>query len=472
MRITYFFFTIVLLFLAPSLSAQLWLPNILSEGMVLQQKSNVKLWGKSIPGETVKIEDSWDNKVYSAKTANDSTWQIKIQTPTASYQEHTLSFSVPEKNIVLKNVQIGEVWFCGGQSNMEMPLKGFGGQPVENSIEEILSPNKNIHCYLMQREGSLSPKWDCEGKWLKANPQTVQDFTAVGYYFAKYIQNLLDVPVAIIHCNWGGSKVEAWMSKEKVLNFPKFIIPDETADLKKSYAIPTTLYNGMINPIIGYGLKGFLWYQGESNRGDYKDYPALFATMHKEWLDKWENINLPFYFCQIAPYNYGDNDGRQTAFMREAQLKISQTIPNTGMAVLMDAGDEACIHPANKKVAGQRLALQAIAQTYGYNKVAYRSPEYKSVEFKEGKGYIRFNYFGAMGITPRFGPIIGFEIAGEDRKFVKAEAKFDNVGVVVWNNDVKNPVAIRYAFKNYVECNLIGANGLPVSSFRTDEWEE
>ena len=226
----------------------------------------------------------------------------------------------------------------------------------------------------------------------------------------------------------------------------------------------------MLNVVVGFPIRGAIWYQGEQNRKEYQEYPALFAAMQKDWQSRWNCGEFPIYFCQIAPYKYDGSDQTLTAFMREAQLKIAQTQPNTGIAILTDAGEENCIHPANKKLAGQRLALQALAKTYGYNELPCQSPEYKSVEFKNGKAYLTFQYV-TQGILPSSGTVLGFEIAGEDKHFQPAQAIIEKGKVVVSGSTVANPVAVRYLFKNFAVGNLSGVNGLPVSSFRTDNWD-
>lgn len=448
--------------------AQVWLPDIINSDMVLQQQSNVKLWGKAVPNKKVVIKTGWDNLKYETKAASDSLWSIRVATPNASYTPYDVTIKSGE-TIRLKNVLIGEVWLAGGQSNMEMPLKGYYNQPVENSTEEVLTSNGAIRSYNMTRQSAITPQYHCEGKWLVASPNTLPDFSATGYYFAKYLQQILDVPVAILYCNWGGSSIEAWMSPEAVTPFKNFKLPKTKEELGRLNHSPAGLYHGMIKPIAGYNMRGAIWYQGESNRAQYDQYPEWFAAMHASWKNIWECGDLPIYFCQIAPYYYNESKGTEAALFREAQMKIAQNQQNTGIAILMDSGEEFCIHPANKKVAGQRLAMQALGKSYGFENLQYESPSYKSAEFKEQKAYLTFNEI-PLGLSPQFSSIEGFEIAGSDRRFVPAKARLEGAKVVVWSEDVPEPVSVRYLFYNFAVGNLFGTNGLPVSSFRTDSW--
>jgi len=466
------FIAFALLFLITKISAEIKLPSIFANGMVFQQSTKAPVWGKATPGNQIKVKTGWDNKKYSVTAATDSTWRVWVKTPEASFKPFQVVISDEKTKILLNNILVGEVWLCGGQSNMEMPIKGFINQPVAGAIDEILAtPNNAFRCFTLDRQWGYEPQFNCKGKWEFASPTGTPNFTATGYFFGKYIQQVLNVPVGLLNINWGGSRIEAWMSREVLMNFSNVELPEKNREYKVKNYTPTYLFNGMLNPVLGFPIRGAIWYQGEQNRKEFKDYAALFEAMQNDWQERWNCGKFPIYFCQIAPYKYDGSEQTLTAYMREVQLKIAQNLPNTGIAILTDAGDENCIHPTNKKVAGQRLALQALAKTYAYKDLACESPVYKSVEFKDGKAYLTFQ-FASQGLTPFTGQVIGFEIAGEDRHFQPAQAIIEKGKVVVWCQSIENPVAVRYMFKNYLTGNLMGTNGLPVSSFRTDNWAD
>ncbi|WP_353134511.1 sialate O-acetylesterase [Pseudopedobacter sp.] len=448
------------------------LPEILSDGMVLQQKSEVKIWGWGRPKQKITLNTSWDNMVYNVTVNPDSSWYVRVLTPEASYRNYRITISSEKQKIDLKDVLIGEVWLCSGQSNMHMPMKGYFGQPVTGSLDDIVSSgNDNLRFYTVKQKSSLTPLSECEGNWEKSSPTTTGNFSATAYYFGRLLQKTLNIPVGLVHASWGGSKIEAWMSKESLKAFPFVQIPTEEPDKKVAPLRSTVIYNGMIHPIVGYNIKGVIWYQGEAstNQSGYKKYPELFETMHKDWISKWDmKINFPIYFCQITPYaHYTVKLGH---FMREAQLKISQNQPNTAMAVLMDAGEENILHCANKKAPGERLAYIALVRLYGYSKLSYRSPEFRSLNIVDHKLILRFNY-AEDGLSTFGKDLNNFKVAGEDKIFHAATARIVLNTIELSSPDVPRPVAVRYAFENYSKASLFGINGLPVSSFRTDSWD-
>jgi sialate O-acetylesterase len=360
---------------------------------------------------------------------------------------------------------------------MEMPMKGFGysssvkeTQPVEGGPEAIMhSTNSGIRSFTVAHAPALEPQDDCKGRWVSANPQTVPDFSATAYFFARLVNQVLNIPVGLIHVSWGGSRIEAWMPSASLKDIPEKTIPDPQSELKSSdnYS-PTVLYNGMLHPVVGYGIRGAIWYQGESNKNEYDLYVRMFDRMVREWRNIWGVGEFPFYYCQIAPFN---SNGVNSAFMREAQAKGMITTPNTGMAVLMDANSVYNIHPAKKKDAGERLALWALSKTYGMNNF-YRSPEVKSVE-KEGRMIIvTFEMFGSNnGLTTYGKEIKNFTIAASDKRFMKAKAAVAGNKVYVFAPEMANPEAVRYCFDDTSETEIFTSDSrLPVSSFRTDNW--
>ena len=456
-------------------AARAKLAAIFADDMVLQQNSRVAIWGNAVPGESVEVKPSWGEKTYSVKAAADSSWRVRVETPQASYIPYTIEI-IAENRIKLNNVLIGEVWLCGGQSNMGLTMKGAPNQGVEGSLQAILtSRNNNLRYFGVKNRSSIKIEHEVQGKWEIASPFTTGSFSATAYYFARLLQKTLDVPVAIVVCCWGGSTIEAWMSPESLAPFAYAKIPKTKEDNKVEMQTPTVLYNGMLRSIAGYGIKGAIWYQGESNLSVYKQYPALFKAMHKDWESRWEIGEFPVYLDQIAPFAYENlNKAPSSALMREAQSFIAKSQPNTGMAVLLDVGDSLCIHPARKQQAGERLAYLALGKTYGMDYLDYQSPSYDSVKVDGEKLMIFFDN-APLGITFFENKRTGFEIAGSDRKFYPATVKFNahfDKYLTLSSPEVSHPIAARYAWRNYVKATLFGTNGLPVSSFRTDDWEE
>jgi len=478
-------------------------PAFISDGMVLQQRSNAPLWGKSAQNSEITIVTSWDNKKYITRSDEKGYWKLKVATPAAggpysiTFEEAdnrkssdsgttgitTISDSAaitgsttnPISRTTLHDILIGEVWLCSGQSNMEMPMKGFKNQPVENSNMDILkSTNPNLRLFTVKRNSTIGPREDVGGEWSAAEPPSVREFSATGYYFGNLLQEILHVPVGLINSSWGGSWVESWMDSEMLASFPEVAIPENESDIREKNRTPTTLYNAMIAPLVGYAIRGVIWYQGESNYDRPETYTNLFKSMVAGWRSAWGQGAFPFYYCQIAPYEYGliTPEGEKpinSAYLREAQLKAEKEIENSGMVVLLDAGMEKGIHPMKKRVAGERLALHALSKTYHFEGVSADSPVYKEMSVQGDTCVLSFNR-AEMWLTAREGELNNFTVAGEDKLFYPAEAWISRSKVYVKSEAVRHPVAVRYAFENYAEGDLYGTEGLPVSSFRTDDW--
>jgi sialate O-acetylesterase len=447
--------------------------SIFSDHMVLQQQSNVAIWGWAKPSSTVKITTSWNKKLYTASADVTGKFKIKVSTPKAG-GPFEISLNDGEL-LVLKDILIGEVWICGGQSNMEMPMKGFKNQPILGSNESLLkSKNTNLRIYTVPRSSITTRQENSKpSDWKLAGPETVSNFSATAYYFGSLLSEMLDVPIGLINDSYGGSTIEAWMSSDDLKAFPEVKIPLPTDTIKEASRTPTTLYNGMLHPVIGYGIRGAIWYQGESNVDRPDRYEDLFPAMVANWRKVWGMGEFPFYYAQIAPNKYKpivNNPKSNSAFLRDAQRKSLSKIPNSGMAVLMDIGDANTIHPANKKDVGLRLAYHALAQTYGIKGFGFASPDYQSITIDKDKAVINFKNV-PNGLTSFGKDLTLFEIAGDDKKFYPATAKITGSSVTVTSADVKAPVAVRYAFKDFLIGDLFGNDGLPVSSFRTDNWE-
>lgn len=467
---------ISLLFVASfalSLFAEVKLPSFFADGMVLQQQTEAKLWGTASAQKKVTVTTSWDGKVYTTTADNAGVWKLSVSTPTAG-GPYDISFDDGKKT-VLKNVLIGEVWICSGQSNMEMPMKGFKNQPVEGSNMDVLkSRNHHIRLFTGKRTSTLLPQTDIVGEWKEATPESVYDFSATAYYFGQLVQEITDVPVGLIVIAWGGSACEAWMMEEWLKPFPGKPIPRVQKDITSPNRTATVLYNGMLHPLIGVAMRGVIWYQGEDNYDRAHTYADMFATMIQGWRSEWGIGDFPFYYCQIAPFDYSivtakGNEVINSAYLREAQAQVEHRVPNTGMAVLLDTGEEKCIHPSNKRTAGERLALLALNRTYGVKGVSGDSPYYNSMEIKGDTIVLSFER-APMWICAKEFESTNFTIAGADKVFYPAKAWISRSKVFVKSEQVKNPVAARYGFTNMVQGDLFGGDGLPVSSFRTDNW--
>lgn len=443
--------------------------------MVLQQQSNVNIWGWDKAGKTIKVSGSWVKQTYTTTADKEGKWKLQLPTTTAG-GPYTLTINDGVQTTI-HNVMLGEVWLCSGQSNMEMQMKGFKNTPVFGSNEVILnSKNKNIRLFIVPRGPKPTVQDTCKkSQWNEAGPEAVSNFSATGYFFGRQLNQVLDVPIGLICDSYGGSPVEAFMSKETLQPFKDVQLPVYQDATKVTNHSATSLFNGMINPLIGYNIKGCIWYQGESNYDRPDLYEQLFPTMVREWRTKWGIGEFPFYFVQIAPFDYAKLPPYKTggkynsAYLRDAQRKSLTTIPNSGMAVIMDLGEEHNIHPMHKSEAGNRLALLALGNTYGLKGFGSASPLYDSLHIEGNIVTVHFKNI-PNGLTSFGKELTSFEIAGANKIFYPATAAIVNNGVVVSSPEVKQPVAVRYAFKDFVTGELFNTEGLPASSFRTDNW--
>ncbi len=463
-----------LLLITATAQAVVKLPAIFADGMVMQQQTQANLWGTSAPLKRMTLTTGWDGKQYHTTANAAGAWKLSVPTPKAG-GPYRLTFDDGQRT-TLSNVLIGEVWLCSGQSNMEMPMKGFKNQPVAHAPMDILrSKNPRIRLFTVKRTSTIDPQTDVVGRWQEANPESVAEFSATAYYFGRLVNEIVDVPVGLIVAAWGGSACEAWMKADWLRAFPDARIPKTAADITSKNRTPTTLYNGMLHPLIGVTMRGVIWYQGEDNWNRAHTYADMFAALINGWRAKWKQGDFPFYYCQIAPYDYSiiTEKGKpviNSAYLREAQAQVEQRVPNTGMAVLLDAGMEKGIHPAQKQTAGERLALLALSKTYGVKGVNGESPYYKSMEVKGDTVVVSFER-APMWITGKdcFESKL-FSVAGADKVFHPARAWVVRSKMYVRSDAVKQPVAVRYAFDNYVEGDVF-CDGLPLGSFRSDSFE-
>lgn len=455
--------------------AEIQLPAIFADNMLIQQNTTGRMWGKASPNKKVTLITGWNLKKYTVTSDAAGNWKLEFTTPKAGGPYKMIVSD--GKPLTISNVMVGELWLCSGQSNMEMPMKGYPSQPIEGSNMDVLkSENANIRLFTVRRTSTIDAQNDVRGRWEEAMPISVRDFSATAYHFGRLLQETLNVPVGLIASSWGGSSVEAWMTEDMLKAFPEVKIPRAASDIKEKMRTPTTLYNGMIHPLVGLAMRGVIWYQGESNYDRAHSYAQMFETMVRGWRHNWsQKDTIPFYYCQIAPYDYAlvtakDKEVINSAYLREAQMKAENMIPKSAMAVLMDAGEQLCIHPAKKQLAGQRLALLALDKTYGFQGIASESPVFKDIEVKNDTVVVNFEKI-PLGLFAPNGESKLVVVAGADRVFYPAKATVSRNKLIVKSEAVKHPVAVRYAFENYVDGDLFGADGLlPVSSFRSDNW--
>ncbi|HVM88180.1 MAG TPA: sialate O-acetylesterase [Puia sp.] len=446
--------------------AQIRLPAIISDHMLLQQKSEITLWGWCSPAEPIAVKAEWDTTTYRTTGSNGARWQLKIKTPVSGgpYKINLQGYN----NIIIHDVMIGEVWICSGQSNMEanaMP----GGLMIKQLAEEAPhAANNYIRFFYIPKSTATYPQDDVQAHWDVCDSNTIKKMSAVGYFFGKEINKILQVPVGLINANWGGSPAEVWTPAE--------IVEQDTslyAAAKKQWVTewwPTesgSAFNAMINPVTRFNIAGAIWYQGESNASTWYTYEQLFSAMIGSWRKAWQK-NFPFYFVQIAPFHYGEKNVR--ALLCEQQSK-TLGLPNTGMAVISDlVEDTNNIHPQNKKEVGMRLAKLALSETYQKNTGVYKSPMYKSFSVNRDRILISFDNAPTI-LESRNGSPTGFFIAGSDKNFLPANAVIKGNQIEVWNKQIKNPVAVRYNFSNTAIPNVFSKEGFPLCLFRTDNWE-
>ena len=459
------------------------LGTLFGDNMVLQQEMELPVWGWSKPGTEITVEFAGQRQQAAAR--EDGKWMLKLKPLTANANPAGMVIRDDAgAKVTLTNVLVGEVWICSGQSNMDWPVKSLQGRYQE----EIAAANDGA-----LRLGTVKPLFAArpleytEASWQACTPLQAQEFSAVALFFGRKLREQLKVPVGLVESARGGSPVEAWMSEETLRKeFPEFNaqldpfakVVKETGGVfdrreqSKVHGItqvtPTVFYNAHIHPLIPFGIRGVIWYQGESNVGRAEQYARLFPAMIRQWRSEWEQGDFPFHYVQIAPCGDKDNAG---AFLREAQMK-SLAVPNTGMAVIMDLGDARNIHPLEKKPVGERLASLALAKQYGRHDLVCSGPVYTKHVVEGGAIRLHFDHPGGDLATRDGKALSHFTIAGDDRKFVEATALIEGDTIVVSSPAVEKPVAVRFAFGSADIPNLMDMAGLPASSFRTDNWPE
>ncbi|HUV66768.1 MAG TPA: sialate O-acetylesterase [Sedimentisphaerales bacterium] len=486
--------------------ADVRLPAIIGDNMVLQRGGPVSVWGWADPGEEIMVSVSWHGMSWAVTTGQNGKWAFKMNPPKAG---GPYGITLRGKNeIEIKNVMVGEVWVCSGQSNMQFAVR----QAVNGEQEVADADYPNIRLFTVERTVADQPQSDCKGNWTSCSPEAVPGFSAVGYFFGRELHKKLGVPVGLIHTSWGGTPAEAWTRRGMLKAEPDFSPILERYDdalskypqAKQEYErkledwkqavekaktegtrapgrpreplgaadphSPSGLYNAMIAPLIPFSIQGAIWYQGESNASRAYQYRKLFPAMIKNWRDDWGQGDFPFLFVQLANFKEQKPDPGESdwAELREAQ-SMTLALPNAGMAVIIDIGEAKNIHPKNKQDVGKRLALWALANSYG-QKIEYCGPVYKSSKTEGNRIILTFDHVGDGLVAAPEQPLKGFAIAGADREFVWADARIDGNTVVVSSDKVSGPVAVRYAWADNPVCNLYNKEGLPASPFRTDDW--
>jgi sialate O-acetylesterase len=490
------------------------LPAIFGDHMVMQQGQANRVWGWAAPGEEVTV--ALADQRHTATTGDDGNWKVTLD-PLSAGGPHELT--VTGKNtITYGDVLVGEVWVCSGQSNMEWPVQ----QAKDADLEARTANFPRMRLITIPHVGTQEPQHEFGGMWQTCSPETVAEFSAVGYFFGRQLHQSLDVPIGLIDNSWGGSACEAWVDRSLLERDDRYRqLMERWAETERTYdhaAVlaeyqervkkweeenapasprrfrrprkppfsepsnplagqhrPGNLYNGALRPVIGYGIRGAIWYQGEANAGRAYQYRHLFPSMIQQWRDEWDQGDFPFYWVQLADFKRESAEPQESAWaeLREAQTMTLSELPNTGEAVIIDLGEADDIHPRDKQNVAKRLARWALARDYGVE-IAHESPRFKSMEKQDNKITIRFRVsrqpdaaldaFDGDELT-------GFAIAGEDKKFVWAQARVSGEDRVdVWSDEIADPVAVRYAWADNPRCNLRNRAGLPATPFRTDDW--
>jgi sialate O-acetylesterase len=503
------------LFTAP-LAAEIKLPAVIGSHMVLQQEKPIRIWGWAEPGENITV--TFAGQRAQASVDSEGRWEVLLAEMKAGRGPLQMTISGNRsQTVTLEDILLGEVWVCSGQSNMEWELSRTHSPTPE--IRRADFPG--IRFFHVPRKISTQPLDDMEAEWKVCLPETARDFSAVAYYFGRELHQKLDVPVGLISTHWGGTRIEPWTPVEGFSSVPELLevldqirsadeeyretlaeflpelkdwIKTSESALSQKRTIPlqpemvrhpfydpqayTSLYNAMVHPLIRFAIRGVIWYQGEANLNDGPIYAKKMEALINGWRKVWNLGDFPFLYVQLAPYRYeylpveeGSDvlDDYRLPLIWEAQLDALK-IANTGMAVTTDIGDLYDIHPRNKRDVGYRLSLWALAKTYGWKDLVYSGPLYKSMTVEGDKIRIAFEHMGGGLISLDDHPLTWFEVAGQDRIFFKARAKIDGDSVLVWNEKISNPVAVRFGWHQLAEPNLGNKEGLPASPFRTDRW--
>ena len=454
------------------LNAKVVLPDILSDNMVIQQNSSIKLWGTAKAKTSVKIKVSWSTVPYTCRSEKNGQWQISIRTNSASFQKHAITIS-DGKLITIQNVLIGEVWLCSGQSNMEMSFNGYKDQPIADANYYISNAKKEsgIRMLNVVKSSSINSNSVGKGKWLESSPQNLPSFSATAYFFALRLQEQLKVPIGIINSSYGGSCIEGWLSPGNLERYTDFDAKQKIPD-SMSWQRPNVMYQNMLKPYRDYVINGFVWYQGESNVGRYGTYAQKLQELIYLWRYTFNNADLPFYVVEIAPFLYGDLD--PAAKLREAQFQGVNLMYNTGYVCTNDLvleSEATNIHPSQKKPIGDRLANLVLHDSYHFDTIHAYSPSIDQYCITNDSIVLYFkNSEQGFQFQQEF---VGFEVADSTKSFISASASLgiDKNTLVIKMGNGYVPLAVRYCFKNFQLGNVKSTYGLPLVPFRTDDWD-
>lgn len=474
-------------------TADVTLPNVFSSSMVLQRDHANAVWGKASPGESVTV--TIDSQKHSTAADESGLWRVTLDPMTVGDPKELV---ITGKNEVrLTDVLIGEVWICSGQSNMQWSVAGS----TNFALERAAANHPTIRMINFPQVGKQEPVWTHDNRqWMVCSPQTVGGFSAVGYFFARQLSETLDVPIGMINNAWGGSACEAWINRETLAADEQFAplierwlsnekrfeelsaktdrnesedkLFKQLGNQMRGNSRPGNIYNGVLKSHLGYGIKGAIWYQGESNAGRAFQYRELFPLMIDSWRKEWGQGDFPFYWVQLADFMGESVEPMDSAWaeLREAQTMTMSKLPNTGQAVIIDIGEGKDIHPRNKVDVGMRLARWALANEYSLP-IPFRSPQYKAMEVTDNKAVLQFDYVDGGWRQFDVKELRGFTIAGDDKKFVNATATLTKDGrVEVSAESVEKPVSVRYGWANNPIVNLYDKSDLPLTPFRTDDW--
>ncbi len=467
----------LLLFACCASHAQVVLADICSDGMVVQQNSEALVWGTATPGAQITVTPSWNGTSYKGKADDEGRWEVKVATPAASYKPYSMAVKGDGSNLKINDVLVGEVWFASGQSNMEMPMRGFYNSPVEHAIDyaSASAMKEKIRMFTVPVRQSYEPLDEVDAKWQGAESSTVLDMSATAFFFAHKLNQTLDIPVGIVSCAYGGARIESWTPKEILETYPDEDLSRDAIEAMSHYHRPYLAYNAMLCPVKGYTVKGFIWYQGCSNVGKHEQFVERMNNMILHWRELWNDADneLPFYMVEIAPFNYNSTDGVSYAsLLRMAQHEAAATIPNCGIVVTNDlvySYEKSNIHPAKKKEVGDRLAYLALNRNYGFHRVACDSPEAVRCFVDEAN---RWEIYVEMSNVPnglnRWDEIVGLEVAGDDGAFYPvafASYEWDKNGLRIKCDRVSRPTQVRYGWGDFNPANLKSVEGLPVAPF-------
>lgn len=437
------------------------LNSLFSYAGVLQRDVEVPIFGTGADGQQVTVQF---NGHTASTVVRDGQWRVNLP-PMKAGGPYSLQVRGP-RTINVSDIMVGEVWICGGQSNMQWPVYN-----TDNAVYTIArASNQNLRLFSVERKAAREPQNKFSGTWAAASPSSITSFSAVGYYFGRKLHEHLDVPVGLISANFAGTPAEAWTSSQALQSDVQLagLVSDPPAVF--SQESPSALYNSMIHPLMPYAIRGVIWYQGESNVQRAYQYRTLFPTLISDWRERWGQGDFPFLFVQLAPYSSIIREPSESAWaeLRDAQLLTYKTVPNTAIAVITDAGDQRSENPRDKEPVAERLFQAARAVAYG-EEVPYVGPIYKSYKIREDKIRLQFDHVDG-GLVSRGETLQGFTICGIDRVYYNAQAIIEGDEVVVWNDNIEHPIAVRYGWADYPLVNLWNEAGFPASPFRTDNF--